>query len=170
MTYDYDALYKEMPSALGPPSADVVRFFSGFEDQSLTVLDIGCGQGRDALYLGRLGHRVSGVDLSPSGIADLNAEAMRDGLPVTGQVADVRTVEVPGLFDVILFDRTLHMLSKSDQLRTLTRLIDQISANGWVVILDERSNLDGFKSVFKIGPEDWQIVSEKRGTLILRRR
>lgn len=38
-------------------------------------MDLGCGQGRDVLFLGRIGYRVIDVDISDVGIQQLNLAA-----------------------------------------------------------------------------------------------
>ena len=41
------------------------------EKQHQTVLDLGCGLGRNAFFLAEMGFTVTAVDLSPSGIVRL---------------------------------------------------------------------------------------------------
>ncbi len=57
------------------------------------------------------GHRVVGVDISPNGIRDLKNAAAKESLAVDGVVADIATYTPGGMFDVVLVDRTLHMLA-----------------------------------------------------------
>ena len=71
MATDYDKLYQKTNRLLGAPGQAFVDFFETFEKERALVLDIGCGQGRDALFIARLGHRVTAVDLSPAGVDDL---------------------------------------------------------------------------------------------------
>lgn len=82
MGYDYDKLYGETRDALGPPTKAFVDFFDRLETKQARVLDVGCGQGCDALFIARAGHRVVGVDLSPNGIRDLTEAARREGLHI----------------------------------------------------------------------------------------
>lgn len=89
MAYDYEALYATTPNALGTPNVVFVAFFKEYRRARARVLDIGCGQGRDALFIARRGHLVTGIDLSPSGIESLRVAASREGLSVTGIVADI---------------------------------------------------------------------------------
>src|SRR5215218_7353193 len=49
---------------------------------SATVLDIGCGTGSLSIVLAGLGHKVTGVDLSPSMISLAQAKAATYGLPI----------------------------------------------------------------------------------------
>jgi SAM-dependent methyltransferase len=55
------------------------------------ALDLACGPGRHALYLARLGWRVTAVDSSPVAIALLRAQA--SGLPLDGRLADLERGE-----------------------------------------------------------------------------
>ncbi|MFV0409702.1 MAG: class I SAM-dependent methyltransferase [Paracoccus sp. (in: a-proteobacteria)] len=82
MAFNYDALYGETSNALGEPTPIFFSFFKGFDRQNARILDIGCGQGRDALFIARSGHRVTGVDISPTGIDDLNAAAAAEQLAI----------------------------------------------------------------------------------------
>lgn len=170
MAYNYDDLYKTTPNALGDPTKAFVDFFSRRDlGQGLRVLDIGCGQGRDALFIAKLDHRVVGVDLSPSGIADLTASAQKQNLAITGIVADITQFTPEGDFDILLIDRTLHMLDEGPRLKALGRLIDHVAPNGWVLIADESSNIAGFKTVFDAHCEQWSTEVAKKGTLFLKR-
>ncbi|WP_108815358.1 class I SAM-dependent methyltransferase [Loktanella sp. Alg231-35] len=169
MAYNYDELYGAQPDALGAPTKAFVHFFAAFKDEQLRVLDIGCGQGRDAIFIARAGHRVIGVDLSPMGIRDLNAAAKKEDLPIEGIVADISTYEPMGSFDVLLIDRTLHMLPEAPRLTALKRLINCVVPGGWALIADERSNMGGFKEVFDGHSADWQIKTDKSGLLFVQR-
>jgi len=169
MAYDYDKLYGSTPQALGEPTRVFVDFFESNEGKKFRVLDIGCGQGRDALFIARMGHTVVGVDMSPNGIRDLNKAAIQENLDIEGVVADLVTYTPDGTFDVVLVDRTLHMLPETDRLNVLARLLESVSLNGWVLIADERSNINGFKTVVAANSHDWTIDLETGGTLFIRR-
>lgn len=169
MAYNYDELYREHPDALGAPTKAFVDFFA-HADEGLRVLDIGCGQGRDALFIARAGHKVVGVDLSPAGISDMVAVAKDENLQIEGIVADIGTFVPEGMFDILLIDRTLHMLDEETRLAALTRLIASVVPGGWALIADERSNMTGFKAVFAGHSAQWQIKTDKRGLLFLQRR
>ncbi len=169
MAYDYDKLYGDTPDALGAPTKVFVDIFQGFDRADARVLDVGCGQGRDALFIARLGHRVVGVDLSPNGIRDLRDAATREDLPIQGVVADVETYVPEGDFDVILIDRTLHMLAEPKRLAVLERLLNHVSPNGQVLIADEATNIPGFEAVVAESPHDWQTTFQERGYLFVRR-
>lgn len=169
MAYDYDKLYRETRDALGKPTAFFVEFFDRFENKCARILDVGCGQGRDALFIARHGHRVVGVDISPNGIRDLAAMAEQENLDIQGVVADIEAYAPEGDFDVILIDRTLHMLPKPSRLAVLTKLLDHVKKSGWVLIADEASNIDAFADLISAHKFDWTTELGKLGYLFIRR-
>ncbi|MEP3277216.1 MAG: class I SAM-dependent methyltransferase [Stappiaceae bacterium] len=169
MAYDYDKLYGETREALGKPTSVFVDFFDQYELNNARVLDVGCGQGRDALFIARLGHSVVGVDISPNGIRDLKAAAEKDNLVIEGVVADNAAYTPQGKFDVILVDRTLHMLPKAARLSVLRMLLDLVDAKGWMLIADEASNIADFKRVISDHDLNLTVTLSKGGYLFLRR-
>ncbi|MDG1118460.1 MAG: class I SAM-dependent methyltransferase [Flavimaricola sp.] len=144
-------------------------FFDRSTRQNLRVLDVGCGQGRDAVFIARKGHSVIGVDLSPNGIRDLNKAAKAEQLSIEGVVADISTYTPEGDFDVVLIDRTLHMLPRKERLEALGRLIGFVRPGGWVLIADEPANMQDFKDAFAASDLVWDILLDKGGSLFLQR-
>ena len=61
MPVKYDEYYSAQDHALGPAFEDVISFFQNLEARQ-TVLDVGVGQGRVAIPLAQMGHRVEGID------------------------------------------------------------------------------------------------------------
>ncbi|WP_420860273.1 class I SAM-dependent methyltransferase [Marivivens marinus] len=169
MSFDYDRLYRDAPDALGPPSKPFVDFFKRVAGRRLTVLDLGCGQGRDALFIARMGHEVLGVDIAPHGIAALNEVAEAEGIPARGVVADIVDFQPEAMFDVLLLDRTLHMLAEGPRLSVLARLLDHVEPGGWVLISDEAPNMPGIRQVIAGHGAGWRTEYEKAGWLFLQR-
>lgn len=66
------------------------------------ALDIACGTGRNALYLAERGYQVEAVDISQVAIEQAAAEALRRGLDIAWQVADLNEFDVTvGAYQVI---------------------------------------------------------------------
>jgi len=169
MAYDYDKLYRESPDALGAPSEVFTGFFNRLDDKGLKVLDAGCGQGRDALFIARLGHRVTGVDISPHGIRDLLAAAAQEALEITGVTADLSEWEPDEDYDILLFDRTLHMLAAPQRRALLTRCLPHLRTGGWVLIADEKRNIEDFRQICAQAPGQWRVELDKHSCLFLQR-
>jgi len=67
------------------------------------ALDLACGEGQNAIWLGTLGWRVTGVDYSEVAIAKARARAERDGVDVDFVCADLVTYEPDArAFDLVL--------------------------------------------------------------------
>lgn len=80
------------------------------------ILDLGCGTGRVALHLARRGHAMIGLDVSCSLIAALTNRS--DGLPVDAVIGDVRELELPMEFELVLAPMQLvQLLASADERR-----------------------------------------------------
>ena len=168
MATDYDAFYRDNPHGLGEPTRQFVAFFADFAQPRARVLDVGCGQGRDALFIARLGHRVTAVDSSVNGIRDLERDARREGLAIDAMVADIRSAPWEGLYDVIVVDRTLHMLDARERLGVLDSLVEVLEPAGHVLIADEPRNLPATLERLK-SEANWRANIQRKGPLFLQR-
>ncbi|HEY0713145.1 MAG TPA: class I SAM-dependent methyltransferase, partial [Polyangia bacterium] len=131
----YETLYRRGERLFGPPLPKVVRFFSEQAPRRARVLDLGCGQGRHALLAARLGHTVTGVDVSATGVAQLQTDATQAGLRVRGVVSDVFAYRPRGAFDVVLLIRVLcHLDGDDGRARLLHRLPRLVRVGGFVLI------------------------------------
>lgn len=67
------------------------------------AIDLGCGTGRNALWLARLGWEVLGVDASAVGLAKAREQAEREGLTLSLAQADLLAYEPAALsFDLVV--------------------------------------------------------------------
>lgn len=150
MATDYEKFYQENPYGLGEPFKEIIAFFDSYSKTQATVLDLGCGQGRDALFIARKGHSVTGVDISKTGIEQLLNDADAENLDITGIVADITEYKPDNTFNVVVIDRTLHMLPKEQhRLDVLKNLMAYIAKDGHILIADERKNLPAMKDVLE---------------------
>lgn len=92
----FDALAHDVWRALVPAatSDDEADFLGralalGARPQRATLLDVPCGDGRLAVRMARLGHRVVGVDISLTAVQRLNGEAAAQGVPVEARLEDM---------------------------------------------------------------------------------
>ena len=169
MAFDYEEYYRENRHGLGEPTKEFVTFFDAYDRKGAKVLDVGCGQGRDALFIARKGHSVVAVDLSPIGIRDLQKDADLEGLPIATQVVDIRDYKSRNRFDLILIDRTLHMLATDDRVAVLGNLLKLSKCGSHVLIADERSNIPTFKKVIEASRWNWTTTLNRRGFLFIHR-
>jgi SAM-dependent methyltransferase len=101
------------------------------------VLDVGCGWGRHAVELARLGCRVTGVDLSPVLLDSARARAREAGVAVQWRRLDMRALPFEGEFDAVLsmFSSLGYFEDGEDDLRVL-RGVKRALAPGGRFVLD----------------------------------
>jgi tellurite methyltransferase len=102
------------------------------------VLDLGSGDGRNALFLAHQGFDVTAVDIAPTAISNLTRYAARSRLQsrVKGVVADIERFEIEGPFENIVSTFTLHFLPKEAFLPVLSRIMRATAEGGINVIED----------------------------------
>ncbi len=86
----------------GSYEADLPLWERLADDASEPVLDLGCGSGRVALHLARRGHPVTGVDLSPELVAELERRAVAEELPAQALAGDVRSLDLGRRFGLVI--------------------------------------------------------------------
>ena len=106
----YDKYYQEK-NYFGKAYLELIEFFRDYPTKG-NILDLGCGQGRDALQLAKLGYHVTGVDISKTGVNQMILEASRLNLNIKGEIGDVYTYDGIKSYDFILLDSMLHFYPK----------------------------------------------------------
>lgn len=166
----YERLYRQGYGVCGPPFRELEAFFETHVPSGASVLDLGCGQGRDALFIARLGHRVLGVDLSPTGVGQMLSEARREGLAVEGVVCDLVVYEPPDAYEVVVLDRVLHMLANDDDRRAvLARACRHTRAGGFLLIADMAKHIPLFREVIVARQASWRELVARKGFLFLQK-
>ena len=123
------------------------------------MLDVGVGQGRDAIPLAQMGHRVVGIYLSSIGIEQLKTAAASQHLNIDCEVADLCTYSPTERLDIILFDRTIHMITNTIQRENaFSRYLDFIQPQGQIALIDERKNVVGFHACMDQHMDKWNIA------------
>jgi len=79
---DYDRLYRETADYFGTEPSPLLEQFKDHIPPDSPVLEIGVGQGRNALPLARQGLAVTGIDISSVAIDGVGAIARREKLPL----------------------------------------------------------------------------------------
>lgn len=71
-------------------------------NQSLKILDIGCGTGRHSIELAKRGYRITGVDLSESMLQRAREKAIEADVSVDFSQADARNLSFEAEFDLAI--------------------------------------------------------------------
>ncbi len=165
---DYEKLYQADENVCGAPFPEFIAFFE--QDRApLLVLDLGCGQGRDALMIARQGHQVVGVDIAQTGVAQMLATAQKEGLAIEGVVQDLRHYTPDRLFDVVVLDRMLHMLKQEpERMALLSTAMSAVKPGGYLLIADTPSNKSLITNTIE-NDGQWQPHLVKKNTLFYKR-
>jgi SAM-dependent methyltransferase len=102
MAEDYDSFYSENEALFGAKECPLLKKCADFIPEGARILDLGVGQGRNALPLARLGHQVTGIDTSQVAVDTVNRLAAEEDLPVKALLQDFLTYEPDRSFDVVL--------------------------------------------------------------------
>jgi SAM-dependent methyltransferase len=78
------------------------------------ALDIGAGEGADAIRLALLGYAVDAVELSAVAAAKIEHFAEQAGVKVNVTVADAQQYQPDGLYDVVVCNGVLHYIEDKD--------------------------------------------------------
>lgn len=111
---------------------DELILATGKEPSELSVLDIGCGEGKDAVYLAGKGCKVTAFDLTESGIRKTVKLADNAGVMVNAFVADINDFETEGQFDVIYSTGTIQYLF-DENIGSFFNKIESLTKTGGIV-------------------------------------
>jgi len=126
MKVTYDKYY-QTENLFGKPYQELMQFFAEYPQKG-NVLDLGCGQGRNAIPLAQLGYTVMGIDTSKVGIEQMNRIAETEILALTGKVMDIYEFDNFAKYDFILLDSMFHF-TKNDRKKESDFIKKLISRN-----------------------------------------
>lgn len=120
------------PSTLDPPSREVQRLVA--ERRFTSILDAGCGWGRNLAPFVGAGSVVHGFDLDKEAVDKARAHL---GSSETIRIwhDDVRTASVAQSYELVMCLGVLHFLSREDRVNCYQRLRDWLAPDGYMMIV-----------------------------------
>lgn len=107
------------------------------------VIDLGCGEGSNAIYLSRKGFEVTGVDFSSTAIKRARANAQAAGVEVTFYEDDLTNLRhVSGSFDLLVDFGALNDLSQEHRDLYMKNLLPLSHPGSRYVVLCFANQLD----------------------------
>lgn len=94
------------------------------------VLDIGCGEGKDAVFFAKNGYIVSAFDASENGIKKARELAMQHRVNINFFQADINEYELNEEYDIIFSSGVFHYLKPNRRERFIENLQEYTTDNG----------------------------------------
>lgn len=121
---------KPVPFFVPVPDENLVSYLDDGLLRAGRALDLGCGAGRNAIWLARQGFDVDAVDLSPAAVAWATERAHEAGVDVRFHCGDVFSLTLPpGRFDLVYDSGCLHHLPPHRRVSYLG-LLDRVLSPG----------------------------------------
>ncbi len=130
---EFDSFYDQVELSFGTEPTGEIRTYVDSIERRGKALDIGAGDGRNALYLAQAGYDVTAVDSSCVGLAKLEWFARREGLITNIETvcADVRdTVYEESTYDLIVAVTLFDHLPKKDIGGLFERIVRSLRVGG----------------------------------------
>ena len=156
----FDDTYEKNSELFGHPYRELQDYFSRYKSRG-SLLDLGCGQGRDSFFLSSIGYKVTAVDRSTVGINQLIQKAQTQGLHIDGIVDDLQNLNLQKTFDIILFDMVLHGFEKKTQLEMLEKYSSLLNTKGILcIVYSDDFKVDHFMNMLKSIETKWSLLDE----------
>ncbi len=126
--------YYQAKNYFGDPYPELIEFFKNLLKKG-KLLDLGCGQGRNAIALAKMGYEVTGIDISKVGVDQMLQAAKAEKLKITGLVDDIYNFEKFSDFDFILLDSMFHFQKKDKEKETslIQNIFRKIKNDGIII-------------------------------------
>jgi ubiquinone/menaquinone biosynthesis C-methylase UbiE len=127
----WNRIYKKGNPWGNKPSSEA-KEIARYLNKGDRVLDLGCGVGRDAIFLAKMGCEIWGIDISSEAIR--KAESYSDSNQIHFSVGDVENLRFKdGYFDVVFSLNVLHM-TDIDVQKSANEIFRVLRKNGIVYI------------------------------------
>ena len=163
---EWDARYSERDGSMwsGRPNGRLVAEVADLEPGR--ALDVGCGEGADAIWLAHRGWEVTAIDVSDVAIGRAREAAERSGVHVEWIAADALATKLPvRAFDLISMQYPA--LPKAAGEPAVRALLDTVSAGGLLLAVYHDLD-DEHRAHMKtrgVDPDDYVGVEELAGML-----
>ena len=172
----WDSMYRDLTAPVtfsgGEPSAEVVEAARRLP-AGARAIDLGCGDGRNALFLASQGFRVTATDISPVGIAKVKQFAAERDLAVDARVQSMRETTFEIDYDLVVSMGCLHLIERECWEPLLRGMQEGTCLGGYhaVGVMTDAlpapdDQRDFFVGLFRGGElferyADWEIITQR---------
>ena len=139
------------------------------------VLDLGCGEGRDAVVFAAAGHQVTGLDISRAGLRKAARLAAARGVGVRWVHGDIARLPVAGRFDLLYYCGAIHYVPRARRPTVFRRLRAMTRPGGLhalVVFTDRHVYVEKGEVIDYFGPGEllahyvgWHVLHHREGLI-----
>ncbi len=98
------------------------------------ILDLGCGEGRNTIFLAQEGFDLTAIDISKVAVDQMNHKLKQLGFNVEGSVCSIQDYDFNSKYDAIISTTVIHLLSKEDQIKCIENMQINTKHNGFNLI------------------------------------
>lgn len=151
------------------PSRNIKAFWKQFE-KGWRILDVGCGEGRDSIFLAGHGFEVDAFDVSESGIAKVKRISTSKNVKVSAWVQDLTEFKFDKFYDVVTSQGVLHLVEREQWYNFIMQAKENTNPGGMNIIGIFTNKLPATpdnapftKGLFNEGElktlyDDWEII------------
>ena len=140
MKINWDTFYTDgvrtPPFFQNKPDANLVRYFESGKLIPGKALDLGCGMGRNAIYMTQQGCEVDGIDLSRAAISVATERAGESGHRIRFDAQNFLFADMPsGTYDIVYDSGLLHHLQPHRRSDYLAKVHSVLKPKGRFALL-----------------------------------
>ena len=131
----WEKAYQRRHSGEIEPDPSVTDAVSVFRANNVRdILDLGCGDGRHLVFLGKLGYRMFGLDYAPTALVRAKDWVAREGISAELKCEDFSQLPWPGVyFDAVVCIKTINH-GKIESIRNAFHEITRVLRSGGLLI------------------------------------
>lgn len=148
---------------LGAAHSDLVDVYQSYlrHLQPTSILDVGCGSGRNLLYLAKMGHKVTGIDHNPQALTTLDDIAKKEVLSRVDTLLHNLNQPLnlePENYDLVLSTVTLQFIDTKRIPELLTELQKATKKKGYhFLVFPIQSELYSMPEFFTFLPQKEEL-------------
>jgi len=132
----YEKAYSKNKNFFGEKPSLLIYDHHYLFPKNLSFLDLGCGQGKDLLFMNTLGHKCLGVEKSPTAVKQLlkiiKKRKLKDIRVIHSDILDFEFSD--NSYDIINLRNALQYFRKNEVQKLIKRIQKYVSKKGFIII------------------------------------